>query len=185
MQYSCYKYICLKKMVNIVFVKCNNIINITINFGLLSERVLTLVITEDKLKTIPPLWLCYVSSLFLTDDTSDMHYNDTYRDRVIYIKKICKNTYITEHFIAEVIDIADISDILSTDTYIEENLHLIKEITLISPNLFYELIEDKFSNIERLLMRCEMTVEKIRALNKIIPEDFPRDLYNIIYMQIV
>jgi hypothetical protein len=114
-----------------------------------------------------------------------MHFNDTYRDRVIYIKKICKNAYITEHFIAEVIDIADISDILSTDTYIEENLHLIKEITLISPNLFYELIEDKFSNIERLLMRCEMTVEKIRALNKIIPEDFPRDLYNIIYMQIV
>ena len=178
-------------MVNIVFVKCNKVINITINFGLLGERVLTLVITEDKLKTIPPLWLCYVSSLFLTDDTNDMYYNDTYRDRVIYIKKICKNTYITEHYIAEVIntvdisDISDISDILSTDTYIEENLHLINEITLISPNLFYELIEDKFSNIERLLLRCEMTVEKIRALNQIIPEDFPRDLYNIIYMQIV
>ena len=46
-------------------------------------------------------------------------------------------------------------------------------------------IEEQFQELEETLFQCEMTVDRIRALNKIAPENLPKDLYDIIYKQIV
>lgn len=46
-------------------------------------------------------------------------------------------------------------------------------------------IEQQFQELEETLFKCEMTVDRIRALNKIAPDNLPKDLYDIIYKQIV
>ena len=47
-----------------------------------------------------------------------------------------------------------------------------------------KIIEMKLLEIEDLIAKCEMNVEKIRALNNIVPENFPKDIYDIIYKKI-
>jgi hypothetical protein len=64
-------------------------------------------------------------------------------------------------------------------------MDLINCIPLINKELFEELIEEKLQNAEEALFKCEMTVDRIRALNKIVPENFPKDLYNILHTQLV
>ena len=93
--------------------------------------------------------------------------------------------YITNYYEEQEIDISIISNILSNDDYIEKILIDIDNITLINSKLFYKLLEDKFLSAEELLLKCEMTVEKIRALNNIIPDNFPTDLYNVIYTKML
>lgn len=44
-----------------------------------------------------------------------------------------------------------------------------------------KIIEMKLLEIEEIITNCEMNVEKLRALNNIIPENFPKDIYDIIY----
>jgi hypothetical protein len=73
----------------------------------------------------------------------------------------------------------------SSDNYIDENMDFINSIVLISKKLFEKIIEEKLQNTEKALFKCEMTVDRIRALNKIVPENFPKDLYNILHSQIV
>ena len=46
-------------------------------------------------------------------------------------------------------------------------------------------IEYELQWLEETIFQCEMTVERIRALNKIAPENLPKDLYDIIFKQIV
>jgi hypothetical protein len=46
-------------------------------------------------------------------------------------------------------------------------------------------IEQQLQELEETLFKCEMTVDRTRALNKIAPDNLPKDLYDIIYKQIV
>jgi SHS2 domain-containing protein len=46
-------------------------------------------------------------------------------------------------------------------------------------------IEEDLQNAEDTIFKCEMTVDRIRALNKIAPDNLPKDLYDIIYKQIM
>jgi hypothetical protein len=46
-------------------------------------------------------------------------------------------------------------------------------------------IEEDLQNAEDTIFQCEMTVDRIRALNKIAPDNLPKDLYDIIYKQIM
>ena len=147
------------------------------------EYALVITITEDKLKTIPVLWFCYITSLILTQDTSKLYEEDG--NHVIYKKQVWKNMYITTFYSPEYVDISVVSLVPSTDNYIEENMDLINSIALISNKLFEDLIEEKLQNAEEALFKCEMTVDRLRALNKIIPENFPKDLYNILHTQLV
>ena len=147
------------------------------------EYALVITITEDKLKTIPVLWFCYITSLILTQDTSKLYEEDG--NHVIYKKQVWKNMYITTYYSPEYVDISVVSLVPSTDNYIEENMDLINSIALISNELFEDLIEEKLQNAEEALFKCEMTVDRLRALNKIIPENFPKDLYNILHTQLV
>jgi hypothetical protein len=93
--------------------------------------------------------------------------------------------YITNYYGEQEIDISIVSNILSNDDYIENILIDIDDITLINNELLYKLLEDKFLRAEELLLKCEMTFEKIRALNNIIPDNFPTDLYNVIYTKML
>jgi hypothetical protein len=147
------------------------------------EYALVITITEDKLKTIPVLWFCYITSLILTQDTSKLYEEDG--NHVIYKKKVWKNMYITTYYSPEYVDISVVSLVPSTDNYIEENMDIINNIVLIRNDLFEDLIEEKLQNAEEALFKCEMTVDRLRALNKIIPENFPKDLYNILHTQLV
>lgn len=147
------------------------------------EYALVITITEDKLKTIPVLWFCYITSLILTQDTSKLYEEDG--NHVIYKKQVWKNMYITTFYSPEYVDISVVSLVPSTDNYIEENMDLINNIVLIKNDLFEDLIEEKLQNAEEALFKCEMTVDRFRALNKIIPENFPKDLYNILHTQLV
>ena len=147
------------------------------------EYPLVITITEDKLKTIPVLWFCYITSLILTQDTSKLYEEDG--NHVIYKKQVWKNMYITTFYSPEYVDISVVSLVPSTDNYIEENMDLINNIVLIRNDLFEDLIEEKLQNAEEALFKCEMTVDRLRALNKIIPENFPKDLYNILHTQLV
>ena len=147
------------------------------------EYALVITITEDKLKTIPVLWFCYITSLILTQDTSKLYEEDG--NHVIYKKQVWKNMYITTFYSPEYVDISVVSLVPSTDNYIEENMDLINNIVLIRNDLFEDLIEEKLQNAEEALFKCEMTVDRLRALNKIIPENFPKDLYNILHTQLV
>lgn len=147
------------------------------------EYALVITITEDKLKTIPVLWFCYITSLILTQDTSKLYEEDG--NHVIYKKQVWKNMYITTFYSPEYVDISIVSLVPSTDNYIEENMDFINNIVLISNELFEDLIEEKLQNAEEELFKCEMTVDRLRALNKIIPENFPKDLYNILHTQLV
>ena len=147
------------------------------------EYPLVITITEDKLKTIPVLWFCYITSLILTQDTSKLYEEDG--NHVIYKKQVWKNMYITTYYSPEYVDISVVSLVPSTDNYIEENMDIINNIVLIRNDLFEDLIEEKLQNAEEALFKCEMTVDRLRALNKIIPENFPKDLYNILHTQLV
>jgi len=42
----------------------------------------------------------------------------------------------------------------------------------------------KLHEIEEIIAKCEINVEKIRALNNIFPDNFPKDIYDIIYTHI-
>ena len=147
------------------------------------EYPLVITITEDKLKTIPVLWFCYITSLILTQDTSKLYEEDG--NHVIYKKQVWKNMYITTFYSPEYVDISVVSLVPSADNYIEENMDIINNIVLIRNDLFEDLIEEKLQNAEEALFKCEMTVDRLRALNKIIPENFPKDLYNILHTQLV
>jgi hypothetical protein len=46
-------------------------------------------------------------------------------------------------------------------------------------------IEQQLQELEETLFKCEMTVDRTRALNKIAPDNLPKDLYDIIYKQIM
>ncbi len=182
--YSCYHFHSNRIVSIVTFIKKNDLITITIDdddMGI--EYALVITITEDKLKTIPVLWFCYITSLILTQDTSKLYEEDG--NHVIYKKQVWKNMYITTFYSPEYVDISVVSLVPSTDNYIEENMDLINNIVLIRNDLFEDLIEEKLQNAEEALFKCEMTVDRFRALNKIIPENFPKDLYNILHTQLV
>ena len=121
------------------------------------EYALVITITEDKLKTIPVLWFCYITSLILTQDTSKLYEEDG--NHVIYKKQVWKNMYITTFYSPEYVDISVVSLVPSTDNYIEENMDIINNIVLIRNDLFEDLIEEKLQNAEEALFKCEMTVD--------------------------
>jgi len=179
--YSCYHFHSNRMVSIVTFIKNKDIISIKIdtNFG----NILRLSITEDKLKTIPKLHYCYIASLFLTEDTSKIYEVDD--KQVIYKRQVWKNMYITTSYSPEYIDISDFTLVMSCDNYIDENMEIINSIVLISDNLFKKMIEEKMRNTEEVLFKCEINVDRLRALNKIIPENFPKDLYKIIQTQLV
>jgi len=171
-------------MVSIVtFIKNKGIFNIRIDNDMGADYILDITITEDKLKTIPILHYCYIASLVLTQDTSKLYDKDD--KHVIYKRQVWKNMYITTSYTPEYIDISDFTLVLSSDNYIDENMEFINSIALINDKLFKKMIEEKFQNTEEVLFKCEITIDRLRALNKIIPENFPKDLYNIIHTQLV
>lgn len=181
--YSCYHYHSNRIEFIVTFIKNNDLFTITIDPCIEIEYTVVITITEDKLKTIPVLWFCYITSLILTKDTSKLYEEDG--NHVIYKKQVWKNLYITTFYSPEYVDISTVSLVPSSDDYINENMDLINSIVLIRNELFEELIEEKLKNTEEALFKCEMTVDRIRALNKIVPENFPKDLYSILYAQLV
>jgi hypothetical protein len=184
MQFSCYNYHSNRSDFIVTFVKKDSMFSISIDLDMGNEYVVVINITEDKLKTIPVLWYCYITSLLLTQDTTKLSEDEG--DMVIYIRTVWKNLYITKDYQRTYhIDISNISFIPSSDGHIEENMMLIESITKIHEDLFDNLMEEKMQNAEDVLLRCEMTVGKVSALNKMIPKNFPTDLYNMLFTQIV
>jgi hypothetical protein len=181
--YSCYHFHSNRVESIVTFIKNKELFAITIDYDIGIENILTITITEDKLKTIPVLWFCYITSLILTEDTSKLYEEDG--NHVIYKKQVWKNLYITMFYSPQVVDISTVSFVPSSDNYIDEKMDFINSIVLISKKLFEKLIEEKLQNTEKALFKCEMTVDRIRALNKIVPENFPKDLYNILHTQLV
>lgn len=165
----------------VTFIK-DELFTIIIDNNMGIENVLVITITEDKLKTIPVLWFCYIISQILTQETSKLY--EEVNNHVIY-KIIWKNMYITTNYIKEYVGIPTVSLVPTSNNYIEKNKNLINNIPLISKKLFEELIEEKLQNAEKTIFKCEMIVDRIRALNKIVPENLPIDLYNLLYKQLI
>jgi hypothetical protein len=62
-------------------------------------------------------------------------------------------------------------------------LFFVKKDNLIFITIKYEDYDKAYYKQEELIAKCEMNVEKIRALDNIVPENFPKDIYMISYLQ--
>jgi len=194
MQYSYYHYSSNTNPMIIFFVKKGDLIFINIKYEYYDKKKMSMVITEDMMKENRELWLYYIWSLLLTKDTSN--------------GKNIKYKMLRKMMISKMIDDSSYSspDYCDSDIY---DVNIPKVFTLSHVNtryrgmdviedVYYEsdrfcpitdvnskIIEMKLLEIEDLIAKCEMNVEKIRALNNIVPENFPKDIYDIIYKKIL
>lgn len=152
MQISRYYYHSNRNTFIATFIKRQDIINIYIDY-VGNEQVLKLVITEDRLKNIPSLWLCYIVSILLTKDTNN-------NECVIFIKKNWKNLYITDYYEKQEIDISNIDDVLSREDDIESIIEDINNYSLINEKILHNILENKLNQIDKVLIKCELNVEK-------------------------
>ena len=186
MQYSYYS----TKDLNLLFVKNGNLILINNEYDEYSEeyheneRSMNMIITEDTLKKNQELWLCYLCSLLLTEDISN--------GKNIRYKKIWCNECILPNYCDADINVTTPKIFnISSDFYVDEGIEMISDILNRNNSLYgsvdyalCEFIEEKILEIEEIIAECEMNVEKIRAFNNIVPDNFPKDIYDIIYKMI-
>ena len=203
MQYSYYHYSSNTNPMIIFFVKKNDLIFINIKYEDYDKKKLSMVITEDMMKENRELWLYYIWSLLLTKDTSNGK-NIKYKmlrkmmiskmiDDSSYSVYVEKSVYISPDYCD-----SDIYDVNIPKVFTLSHVNTRYRGMDVIEDVYYEsdrfcpindvnskIIEMKLLEIEDLIAKCEMNVEKIRALNNIVPENFPKDIYDIIYKKIL
>jgi len=196
MLFTCYNYHSNRITNTVIFVKDKNVINVYVNlynnigvdedFG----RIPLLVITEENMKKYPTLYKIYIISIFLTyDSTKLIVADDGYR---IKKKTIWKNLYITNYYDCEDTYMSNYPTMcynLSTDAHIENSMYIIKDVVMIRPELISSLIEIEICKIEKELKCCEDYTNTVMMyssyMKKIIPDNIPDDLTNMILLNIL
>ena len=175
----------------IIFIRDEDIINVyVIYYYDDEERVLSLVMTEEKMMEYPKLYKKYVVSIMMTEDPTRLSETET----GYYISKrtIYENLYITKDYNSKhtyMFEYPAMSYDLSADAEIRENMRIINNCIMIRDCLIAELIEEVSKKIEKDLSDVENDVRMMKVaslyINKIIPENFPEDLKNSILANIV
>ena len=175
----------------IIFIRDEDIINVyVIYYYDDEERVLSLVMTEEKMMEYPQLYKKYVVSIMLTEDPTRLSETET----GYYISKrtIYENLYITKDYNSKhtyMFEYPAMSYNLSADAEIRENMRIINNCIMIRDCLIAELIEEVSKKIEKDLSDVENDVRMMKVaslyINKIVPENFPEDLMNSILSNIV
>ena len=175
----------------IIFIRDEDIINVyVIYYYDDEERVLSLVMTEEKMMEYPKLYKKYVVSIMLTEDPTRLSETET----GYYISKrtIYENLYITKDYNSKhtyMFEYPAMSYDLSADAEIRENMRIINNCIMIRDCLIAELIEEVSKKIEKDLSDVENDVRMMKVaslyINKIVPENFPEDLKNAILSNIV
>jgi len=175
----------------IIFIRDEDIINVyVIYYYDDEERVLSLVMTEEKMMEYPQLYKKYVVSIMLTEDPTRLSETET----GYYISKrtIYENLYITKDYNSKhtyMFEYPAMSYDLSADAEIRENMRIINNCIMIRDCLIAELIEEVSKKIEKDLSDVENDVRMMKVaslyINKIVPENFPEDLMNSILSNIV
>jgi hypothetical protein len=196
MLFTCYNYHSNRITNTVIFIKDKNVINVYVNlynnigvdedFG----RIPLLVITEENMKKYPTLYKIYIISVFLTyDSTKLIVADDGYR---IKKKTIWKNLYITNYYDCEDTYMSNYPTMcynLSTDAHIENSMYIIKDVVMIRPELISSLIEIEICKIEKELKCCEDYTNTVMMyssyMKKIIPDNIPDDLTNMILLNIL
>ena len=196
MLFTCYNYHSNRVTNTVIFVKDKNVINVYVNlynnigvdedFG----RIPLLVITEENMKKYPTLYKIYIISIFLTYDSTKLFVaDDGYR---IKKKTIWKNLYITNYYDCEdtyMSNYPTMSYNLSTDAHIENSMYIINDVVMIRPELISGLIEIEICKIEKELKCCEDYTNTVMMyssyMKKILPDNIPDDLTNMILLNIL
>jgi hypothetical protein len=175
----------------IIFIREEDIINVyVIYYYDDEERVLSLVMTEEKMMEYPKLYKKYMISIMMTEDPTRLSETET----GYYISKrtIYENLYITKDYNSKhtyMFEYPAMSYDLSADTEIRENMRIINNCIMIRDCLIAELIEEVSKKIEKDLRDVENDVRMMKVaslyINKIVPENFPEDLMNSILANIV
>ena len=175
----------------IIFIRDEDIINVyAIYYYDDEERVLSLVMTEEKMMEYPQLYKKYVVSIMLTEHPTRLSETET----GYYISKrtIYENLYITKDYNSKhtyMFEYPAMSYDLSADAEIRENMRIINNCIMIRECLIAELIEEESKKIEKDLSDVENDVRMMKVaslyINKIVPENFPEDLMNSILANIV
>lgn len=175
----------------IIFIRDEDIINVyVIYYYDDEERVLSLVMTEEKMMEYPKLYKKYVVSIMLTEDPTRLSETET----GYYISKrtIYENLYITKDYNSKhtyMFEYPAMSYDLSADAEIRENMRIINNCIMIRDCLIAELIEEESKKIEKDLSDVENDVRMMKVaslyISKIVPENFPEDLMNSILANIV
>ena len=175
----------------IIFIRDEDIINVyVIYYYDDEERVLSLVMTEEKMMEYPQLYKKYVVSIMMTEDPTRLSETET----GYYISKrtIYENLYITKDYNSKhtyMFEYPAMSYDLSADAEIRENMRIINNCIMIRDCLIAELIEEVSKKIEKDLSDVENDVRMMKVaslyINKIVPENFPEDLMNSILSNIV
>ena len=203
MQYSYYHYSSNTNPLILFFVKKDDLIFINIKYEDYDKKKMSMVITEEMMKENQELWLYYIWSLLLTNDTSNGK-NIKYKmlrkmmiskmiDDSSYSVYVEKSVYISPDYCD-----SDIYDVNIPKVFTLSHVNTRYRGMDVIEDVYYEsdrfcpitdvnskIIEMKLLEIEDLIAKCEMNVEKIRALNNIVPENFPKDIYDIIYKKIL
>ena len=199
MLFTCYNYHSNRVTNTVIFIKDKNVINVYVNlynnigvdedFG----RIPLLVITEENMKKYPTLYKIYIISIFLTYDSSKLNFKEN--GYCIRKKTIWKNLYITNFT-----NCCDYNDTcmlnyptmcynLSTDAHIENSMYIINDVVMIRPELISGLIEIEICKIEKELKCCEDYTNTVMMyssyMKKIIPDNIPDDLTNMILLNIL
>ena len=175
----------------IIFIRDEDIINVyVIYYYDDEERVLSLVMTEEKMMEYPKLYKKYVVSIMLTEDPTRL--SDTETGYYISKRTIYENLYITKDYNSKhtyMFEYPAMSYDLSADAEIRENMRIINNCIMIRDCLIAELIEEVSKKIEKDLSDVENDVRMMKVaslyINKIVPENFPEDLMNSILSNIV
>ena len=196
MLFTCYNYHSNRVTNTVIFIKDKNVINVYVNlynnigvdedFG----RIPLLVITEENMKKYPTLYKIYIISIFLTYDSTKLFVaDDGYR---IKKKTIWKNLYITNYYDCEdtyMSNYPTMSYNLSTDAHIENSMYIINDVVMIRPELISGLIEIEICKIEKELKCCEDYTNTVMMyssyMKKILPDNIPDDLTNMILLNIL
>ena len=191
MLFTCYNYHSNRVANTVIFVKDKNVINVYVNlynnigvdedFG----RIPLLVITEENMKKYPTLYKIYIISIFLTyDSTKLIVADDGYR---IMKKTIWKNLYITNRYRYNdtcMLNYPTMCYNLSTDAHIENSMYTIDDVVMIRTEFISGLIEIEINKIEKELKCCEDYTKTQMMysyyIKKILPDNIPEDLTNII-----
>jgi hypothetical protein len=190
MLYTCYDYSCRYNKFCLIFIRDKDIINISVSYYEDEECWLFLVMTEEMMKEYPALYKKYMISIMLTEDPSRL--SGTENIYSIRKRTICENRYITKGYNSKntyMLKYPVMSYELSDEAIILYNTRIIKRFTMLPDRLIDELIEEESKKIEEDLcfVENEVKMAKITSLyiNKIVPENFPDDLCNIIVANVI
>jgi len=187
MQYSCYHYYIDCNMKVVIFIKDKDILNIYIRFedNYISKLIPLFVITEDKMKQYPYLYRIYFASILLTRNCNKLDYNTIYYS--VNKRIIWKNLYITNSYNdsnTHFLEFPKFSYNITNNDKIDNIIFLIHKVELIDEKLLLELLDEEEIKLNSDLQYCEKYFNRIKAnniiLSKVLPENFPEDLHNII-----